>query len=123
MTSADPILLVEDDGDTRRLLSSLLSNAGYPIITADDGQQAIDLLASGVRPRLLIVDLVLPKVPGEDVVRFAHEDPALRHAPVVVISGMPRANIKVIADAIISKPFRLAEVAETVDRLLAKSIR
>ena len=121
MIPTGPILVVEDDGDTRRLLASVLGKAGYAIVTAEDGQQAIDLLASGIRPRLLIVDLILPKVTGEDVVRFAHEDPTLRHAPVMVISGVPRAQIQVIADAIISKPFQLAEIIATVNRLLAKS--
>jgi two-component system cell cycle response regulator DivK len=119
MTS-DSILLVEDDVDTRLVIHTYLTNAGYPVIAADNGQQAVDLLSRGVRPRLLIVDLMLPRVSGEEVIRFAHEDPSLRHTPVIAISAAPRLHVKVIADAIITKPFRLPEILDTVRRLIER---
>jgi len=114
------LLVVEDDPLTRVLLSEALTRAGCSVITADDGQQACDLLERGERPRLIIVDWVLPKVGGEDVVRYAHEDPNLRHVPIIVVTGADVDVRRMKVDATFKKPLDLQALLETVRHVLSR---
>jgi DNA-binding response OmpR family regulator len=107
MANRDRILVVEDDPDTLALLFSALTRDGYSVLTADDGQQAMDLLIRGIRPRLMIVDLMMPKVSGTDLLAHVRTDPDLRTMATIVITGMPRDQVKVVADAVFTKPIDL----------------
>jgi CheY-like chemotaxis protein len=113
-----PILVVEDDASTRGLLSTLLTGAGFTVLEAETGQRAIDLLEGGARPRLMIVDLMLPRVSGADVLRYAHEDDQLRRVPKVVITGTGREKLQnVVADAVFTKPVDPSALLQTIKRL------
>ena len=113
-----PILVVEDDARTLGLLSTLLTDAGFTVLAAESGQRAIDLLERGTRPRLMIVDLMLPRVSGADVLRYAHEDSQLRHVPKVVITGSDRdKHPHIVADAIFTKPIDPATILQAIKRL------
>ena len=114
-----PILVVEDDAGTRGFLSTLLADAGFNVLVAETGQRAIDLLERGTRPRLMIVDLMLPRVSGSDVLRYAHEDSELRHVPKVVITGVGREKLpNMVADAFLTKPIDPETILDTVKRLI-----
>jgi len=113
-----PILVVEDDAGTRGFLSTLLTDAGFTVLVAETGQRAIDLLEGGTRPRLMIVDLMPPRVSGADVLRYAHEDRHLRKVPKVVITGASRDKLQnVVADAILIKPVDPTMILDTIRRL------
>jgi CheY-like chemotaxis protein len=116
-----PILLVEDDARTLGFLSTLLTDAGFTVLTADSGQRAIDLLERGTRPRLMIVDLMLPRVSGADVLRYAHEDSQLRHVPKLVITGSDQKHPNIVADVVFTKPIDPATILQTVKRLIPPS--
>lgn len=103
--SRRPILLVEDDHEARLLLSLVLSHAGYSVVTAQDGQQALDLLDRGVRPTAMIVDLLLPRVGGAHVLRQVASEPHLRDIVTVAVSGDEAALQHTIVDARLLKPF------------------
>ena len=109
-------MLVEDDADTRELLLKVLEDGGYPVVTAADGQQAIDLLAQGLRPCIVIVDLAMPHVSGSELLKHMHTDPDLRTIPAVVVSGLPRDRINVVADAVLLKPCEPQTLLDTVKR-------
>ena len=117
MPSRRRILLVEDDLDTRAALFELFTRAGYSILTADDGQQALDLLMRGVRPRLLIVDLMLPNVSGTEFLKYIETDPELRATPRVVVTAVAKGEVQVVADQIFHKPYEPAELLAAVKRL------
>jgi PleD family two-component response regulator len=68
MPNRERILIVEDDADTREALFTLVTNRGYSALTADNGQQALDLLERGIRPKLILIDLMMPKVNGQDLI-------------------------------------------------------
>ena len=121
--NADRLLVVEDDADARQVLFEVLTRAGYSVITVDDGQQACDLLEKGLRPRLIIVDWILPKVPGEDVVRYAHEDQNLRHVPIIVITGFEVDLRQMKVDATFKKPVDPPALVECVRRLIDRPTR
>ena len=105
----------------RLFLSDLLSDAGYSVATAEDGQQALELLDDGLQPRLMLVDLMLPRVSGWDLLQHTQEDPILRHVPKIVITGVPRASVRAVADAVFTKPLNPIDLLATVKALIARA--
>lgn len=83
----DAILIVEDDADIRDALKCLLRLEGYTTATASDGAEALGLLRSGLRPSLILLDLMLPGKDGFQFRRDQLSEPTLSAIPVVVYSG------------------------------------
>lgn len=117
MPSRRRLLLVEDDRDTRAALFELFTRGGYSVLTADDGQQALDLLMRGVVPRLIIVDLLLPNVSGTEFLKYIETDPDLRQVPRIVVTGVAKGSVHVVADAVFQKPFEPNELLEAARRI------
>jgi len=117
--SACDILLVEDHADTQAILFHLLTAAGCRVSLADNGQEALDLLDGGMRPAVVIVDLLLPRVTGRELIAVLQSDRTLREIPIVVITASPRDDVHVVADAVFEKPLDFDRVVATVKRLAA----
>jgi DNA-binding response OmpR family regulator len=115
--SSQRILIVEDHADTRASLYQLLTREGFSVLTADNGQQALDLLDGGIRPALILIDLMLPKVSGFDLITHLRTDPELRVIPTVVITAMPKDEVRVIADVVLHKPLDFEPLVATVRNL------
>jgi DNA-binding NtrC family response regulator len=79
------VLLVEDDGDIRHALGLLLRKKGYEVIAVENGRQALDHLDSGLRPCLIVLDLMMPVMDGWELHRTMVERGFT--IPVVVMSG------------------------------------
>lgn len=118
MPNSERILIVEDHADTSAALYRILTEHGYSVLTADNGQQALDLLERGIRPRLILIDLLLPQVSGFDLLKYLHLDPDLREIPSIVITAVPKDQIRVIADAVFSKPLDFIKLRDKIDALL-----
>src|SRR5438445_1912236 len=103
MPNTDRILVVEDNRDAQQGLYALPFREGYSVLTADNGQQALDLLERGIRPRLLILDLAMPKVTGSDLLKHMQSDPVLRLMRVIVITAMNPEDVHVVADVVLYK--------------------
>ena len=114
-----PILLVEDDEDTRGALCHLLEAEGYVVITAKDAEAALQHLEQGLRPSVVLVDLHLPRASGWDVMKHLDQEAHLRDVPTILISGMPKDNVKVLADAVFRKPVDYGNLLASI-RSLAK---
>jgi CheY-like chemotaxis protein len=82
------ILLVEDDRFQRTAAEAALRQQGFDVAIAVDGEEALRLLADGDRPDLVLLDLIMPKVSGFEVLRRLKMDPASSHIPVVVLSNL-----------------------------------
>jgi len=112
------VLLVEDDADTRDVVSTLLEEEGYQTAVAADGQQAIDYLAACTElPCLVLLDLLMPRVGGVAVLRWMQTQPRLAQLPVTVISARPQASGAQVAAAfrdhvigVLQKPFDIDRV-------------
>lgn len=111
------ILVVEDDPDTRGAIRELLTRAGYAVVSADDARDAVDLLTRGLRPRLMVVDLMLPELSGIDFLDYVQKDHELRVIPRIVVTAMRKGEVRVVADAVFHKPCDLNDVLEAVRRL------
>ncbi len=118
MPNTDRILVVEDNRAAQDGLYTLLLEAGYSVLTADNGQQALDLLERGIRPRLLIVDLSMPKVTGRDLLKYMQSDPALRLTRVIVTTAMNPEDVHVVADVVLYKPIDVSLLLSTVAELM-----
>jgi len=85
------ILLVEDSKTIRKENESALQNAGYEVICAEDGESALQM-AQEQRPDLILLDMILPRMSGPEVLKHLKSEPATAEIPVVVLSGLSEKN-------------------------------
>ena len=112
------VLVVEDDMHIREGLCALLQTQGFSVSAAKDGQEALDLLQGGMRPNLLLVDLLLPRVTGWDLLKYMHGDPDLRTIPAIIVTAEPKDRDDIIADEIFIKPVDVSRLLDSVRRLV-----
>ncbi len=103
------ILVVEDQEDNRQILRDLLANAGYEMIEAEDGQQALTQAAKH-KPDLILMDIQLPLLDGYEATRRIKADPALNAIPIIVVTSYALSGDEEKAhaagcDAYVAKPF------------------
>jgi CheY-like chemotaxis protein len=91
MSANFKILLVEDSKFLRLATERALTRAGYDIASAQDGVEALRL-AQEVSPDLILLDMLLPKMSGLDVLRALKRDPLTKAIPVIVLTGMSGKN-------------------------------
>lgn len=85
------VLLVEDSKFLRLATGRALTRAGYEMIFAGDGDEAL-LMAAESRPELILLDMMLPKMSGPEVLKTLKQNPATAEIPVVVLTGLSQAN-------------------------------
>jgi CheY-like chemotaxis protein len=85
------VLLVEDSKFQRVANGRALVKAGYDVIHAGDGEEALRCARENV-PDLILLDMMLPKLSGVDVLRALKADALLKHIPVIVLSGLGQGN-------------------------------
>src|ERR1700735_3852034 len=108
-TMSKTILVVEDQEDNRQILRDLLGSAGFRMIEAHDGEQAL-VVARSQRPDLILMDVQLPLVDGAEPPRSIKRDPELRHMPVIsvtsyALSGDEQKAREAGCDAYVAKPY------------------
>lgn len=84
------ILIVDDDDDGRSLVKELLENDGYVVNEARDGGAALELLTTAPEPALVILDLEMPVMSGDEVLDAMRKHERLSQLPVLVVSGSGR---------------------------------
>ena len=106
-----PVLVVDDQEETRNALVRLLRLQGYAVVTAPDGEAALDYLRRS-SVALIVMDLEMPNVDGWILRRRLLEDPALARIPVVVFSARAAGNLPAIAFVRKSDPTGLLDAIE-----------
>ena len=91
------ILLVEDSLPIRRANESALLKAGYEVVCAEDGETALRQ-AQNEKPDLILLDMILPKMSGPDVLRHLKSEPQTAEIPVVVLSSLTEKNRQKLMD-------------------------
>jgi CheY-like chemotaxis protein len=91
------ILLVEDSKPIRRANESALQKAGYEVICAEDGESALQF-AREQHPDLILLDMILPKMSGPEVLRHLKSEAATAEIPVVVLSSLTAKNRQKLMD-------------------------
>jgi len=113
----DTILIVDDSPFMLRVLTFILKEAGYATVTADSGEEALAKARSS-RPRLILLDAVMPDMDGWQVLEAIKKDPSLQKIRVVMVSGLEAGKYPG-ADGYIQKPFTPDQVQSIVATLLS----
>lgn len=92
------ILLVEDNPVTRLATQRLLIKAGFEVVIAQDGEQAIQL-ATNALPDVILLDMLLPKLDGPTVLTRIKNNPATAHIPVIVLTALSSRNAAKLKEA------------------------
>lgn len=117
------ILCADDDEDILQLVALRLTRAGYDVMTAGDGAAAL-AKAQERAPTVAILDVMMPRMGGIDVVQALRADANLRDVKVILLSARVQETDKergldAGADVYLIKPFRFEDLEETVAQLLA----
>jgi CheY-like chemotaxis protein len=115
------ILYVEDNDDNVYMLKNRLSRAGYTVVVATDGTRGI-AMASSEQPDLILMDLTLPDISGEEATRRLKADPATKRIPVIALTANAMAGDreKAIAagcDDFDTKPVDMSRLLEKIEAL------
>lgn len=89
--SKSKVLLVEDSKFLRMATERALSNAGYLVSTAADGEEGLQV-ANDKLPDIILLDMMLPKISGPNVLKALKENPATMHIPVIVLTSLSQKN-------------------------------
>ena len=112
------ILVIEDEREISFIIKMRLQANGYEVVEAADGQQGLDL-AKSISPNLILLDLVLPKIGGLQILNELKGDQLYQHIPVIVVTGLSPDSLNIKsslskADAYFLKPFDSVELLATI---------
>jgi CheY-like chemotaxis protein len=108
------ILVVDDDPDIRETLRDVIEAEGFAVVTADSGRAALEALIMGLRPRLIVLDLMMPSLSGWDVLDAIRGDRALADFPVAVVSAAGSLTPPQGATHFLKKPIDLDSLLDLV---------
>lgn len=108
------ILVVDDDTAIREALKDVLAEAGYEVVVAADGREAMRLMTP--RPALMLLDLMMPDLDGWELMDELGRTAPLASIPVCVLSAIT-SHAPPRATAVLAKPIELDELLATVERL------
>ena len=113
------ILLVEDLDDNATLVRKILTARGYEVLWANTGELALDM-ASENQPGLILLDLGLPDIDGQTLVRYFRSMPNLKDVPIIVVTAWPEETAKNMVTAYgcngyIGKPVDIHALTDTVN--------
>ena len=113
------ILVIDDEISIVEMLSAFLEEEGFQVMTAFNGQEGLERLASA-RPALIMSDVMMPVLDGWELCRRMQADPRYQSIPLVLMSALRTAPSLTGCHyaALLRKPFELDEVLQTITRLL-----
>lgn len=122
----ETVLLVEDSKFLKIAHERVLTRAGYKVITAADGEEALKIVRQ-TSPNVILLDMLLPRLSGQDVLRALKSDPATTHIPVIIVTSLSKRNAEKLegagADGFIEKEALLENpqpLLESIERILRR---
>ena len=121
------ILVADDDNGVRDLWTLVLTRAGYRVLAARNGREALELMRDVV-PDLIILDLHMPEMDGPAFLKALEDTPVLRRTPALIVSGYledesPRASLALNIVGRLSKSVRVPDLLDAVRTALAPAAR
>lgn len=118
------ILVADDDEALQLMIQRLAQKAGFDVVQALDGEAALRICAER-RPDLILLDIMMPRLDGRDVLRRLKGDPALRDIPVIVFSARGEQSDRLLglelgADDYVDKPFDIDLLVRKIEYRLWK---
>jgi two-component system, OmpR family, KDP operon response regulator KdpE len=125
VSGRERILIADGDPLVRRFVGALLANNGYDVHLAEDGESALRSAVS-LKPRLLLIDLVLPGRDGFEVLHALRGEPSTASVPVMILSVKDREEDVVKAlglgvEDYVSRPFSTQELLARIRRILERT--
>lgn len=117
------ILVIDDDPNICELLRVNLTAEGYGVSIACNGEEALNMI-EGIRPRIVILDIMMPEIDGWEVCKAIRDDPDLEDIKILMLTAKDTDKDKMIgkhifnADEYMTKPFGIEELLKTVGGLL-----
>jgi len=102
--SSSLVLVVDDNPEIRSSFKELLEDEGYRVAEVADGREALDYLRSQERPKLILLDLMMPVMDGWQFRAEQKKNPALASIPVIVISAVADVAAEIDAERVLTKP-------------------
>jgi DNA-binding response OmpR family regulator len=126
MMTKKKILVVEDEAELTRAIQIRLEQAGYEVLIAYDGKEALEK-AREENPDLIVLDLMLPKIDGYKVCRMLKFDEKYKKIPVVMLTARAQEKdedlgYEVGADVFITKPFKYQVLLTKIRELLGEGV-
>jgi CheY-like chemotaxis protein len=113
-----PIVLVaEDDASVRMTIEFVLQDEGFQVVLAEDGEQALRL-ALKLQPNVILLDQMMPKLDGHEVLLALRADERTRDTPVFVLSGMSRTKGDWPGAYFVGKPFSPDDLVDRIRRAI-----
>ena len=117
------ILVAEDDTSLSKLVQTVVEGEGYVAATAKDGKEAYNALKSGAKFVAAIIDINMPYIDGNDLVKFMQKDKRFAKIPVLIMTGdrNPRASAKAISSGAVGflpKPFTNLQLRTAIKALV-----
>ena len=115
---------MEDNPQNMRLIEMTLRTGGYALLRATDGEEAIDV-ATREKPDLIIMDIQLPKISGDEVTKRLRRMPEFSHTPIIALTayamkGDEEKFVEAGCDAYLSKPINTRELPRVAAEMLQK---
>ena len=119
------ILVAEDEPAILESLDFILGRCGWTVNSVRDGEAALEAMRRS-KPRLLLLDIMLPKRSGLDVLKTVRSEPRLKDIPVLILTARGQQHdrqlaLELQADSFVTKPYANDEVIREVRRLLARN--
>ncbi|MEU6079586.1 response regulator [Streptomyces sp. NPDC047108] len=122
--STGRVLVVDDNKVIRRLIRVNLELEGFEVVTAADGAECLEIVQR-VRPHVITLDVVMPRLDGLRTAARLHADPNTRHIPVAIVSACTQLELdsgqSVGVAAFLAKPFEPADLVRLVRRLAGRT--
>ena len=120
------IMLVDDNTDFTYAVKKKLEKIGtnYEVINVNSGNDCLKILQQGIKPDLILLDIMMPDLDGWDVFAKIKENPTWKNIPVVFLTAKTDAYSKgfgkIAADDYIEKPFEIDELKQRIDSILSR---
>jgi CheY-like chemotaxis protein len=116
------VLICDDEPSLRELIRVSLLDGPYQFVEADDGEESLEL-ARRVRPDVMILDMMMPRRTGLEVLSAMRQEKELADTPVIVLTAQPETREEALregADIVMVKPFEPEQIAAAVEEVLAE---
>jgi DNA-binding response OmpR family regulator len=122
VTDRPYIICADDDADILSLVALRLERGGFEVATAKDGEEAL-ALARLRAPAVIVLDVMMPRVGGVEVIKALRDDPAMNDVKVILLSARAQEadvqrGLDAGADSYLVKPFKFGDLADEIERVL-----
>jgi CheY-like chemotaxis protein len=118
--NGEKVLVVDDDVLIRESLRDVLMASDYEVLTAANGQDAIDVIKKNGLPNVVLLDLMMPVMNGWEFMGACQKDPRMANLPVVIVSAVANQDTAYGAAGYLRKPIKIENVLNAVSQICKK---